>query len=697
LKKICWISLYPDNPSPMASISHMLITDILKNNKKEFEISLITYKEKLLPKDLPIKIYPFLKKESIKSIVKTLQVIKKENFDIIHILSTKFMHGRLYLFLPFFIKKVLRMKAKIIISAHEFYSFSNLRQFIVGGLYHLFLLRYSDLLLVFNKEYLRMITSKRIYKKNRDNVIFISKNVQSMRYEEIKPSDIWEKKKITPFILFFGFLRFAKGVPYLIIAFKKILKEFPNMNLVIAGGIGVGPSTKDYYKKKKKVVNKLCLEEKIIFTDFISKEEVIELFKLAEVSVYPYLSIENSGALFVALYTKKAIITSDISGFRNILTHKKDSLLFKPKNSQEIANALIRVLKDKELKKKIENGAGQTYENNSFEKLVNKYITIFSKDYLKDRFKKLNKILKERENSEILVSIIIPAYNEENQIINLLNSLLNQKFLKKFEIIFIDNDSTDNTVNKVKEFKKLNKIENLKLFSCSGKLGKVRNLGVFNSSGKWIAFIDADEVADPYWLIELMKMAKNYEIVMGSINTLNPNITFITKFFELLHFARLEFLKKYTVLKSIGTGNLLVNREIFKKGFIFDNNFPTNEDGDFSYRLYKKGYKFGYNYKAKIYHKNPETLKQLYFFQKKMILGKILIFLKLQDFYTFSRIFFNIFYFLHPNFFRIYKKSKYLSKTQFIFLGLSLFIFSLYSCLNFSILLKIKSKIARPK
>lgn len=196
MKKICWISLFPSNPSPLANISHMLISDLLKKGKKNFEIILITYKQKVIPKDLLIKIYPILKKESIKSIVKTLQIIKKENFDIIHIMSTKFMHGRLYLIIPFLIKKILRIKSKIIISAHEFYDYHNLRQFIVGGLYHILLLRYSDLILVFNKEYPKMITSKKIYNKDKKDVNFISKNVQSMRYEEIKSSNIWEKKRL---------------------------------------------------------------------------------------------------------------------------------------------------------------------------------------------------------------------------------------------------------------------------------------------------------------------------------------------------------------------------------------------------------------------------------------------------------------------------------------------------------------------
>lgn len=379
MKKICFISICLPNPSPMANITYLLIKDLV--SRYGFEISLITYKEsrKILSKDLPIKLYPFLKKESIKAIVRTLLLIKKENFDYIHIISTKFMHGRLLLIIPFLIKKFLQIKTEIVISAHEFYEFSNIKEFLVGGLYHIFLLRYVDLCLVFNEEYRRKILSKKIYNKKKEEIYFISRNVQSMKYEDITPSEIWVKKNIRPFILFFGFLRYGKGLPYLIIAFKKIQHKYPEMKLVIAGGIAMGPGTKDYYSKVKEIVSRLNLEKKVIFTNFITKPEIIELFNLAGITVYPYLSIENSGALFFALYTGKPIIASKILGFQRILSDGKDCILVNSKDSEEISKAIIKIMTDDTLRKKLEINARKTYDNNSFQKLLDDYYSLFSK------------------------------------------------------------------------------------------------------------------------------------------------------------------------------------------------------------------------------------------------------------------------------------------------------------------------------
>ncbi len=298
---------------------------------------------------------------------------------------------------------------------------------------------------------------------------------------------------------------------------------------------------------------------------------------------------------------------------------------------------------------------------------------------------------------EILVSIIVPTFNEENQIIFLLKSLLTQKFSQKYEIIIVDNESTDNTIKVIKEFKNKNKIMNIKVITSIGKLGKVRNDGILKSSGRFVAFIDADEIADPNWLIELMKKTNEYDGVLGSINSMNPNKNFISKFFDLTLIDRKKFLNKQTKIKIFGTGNLLINQKVFKKGLIFDENFPTAEDGDFSYRFYKKDYKIIFNEKAKIFHKVPETIKQFYFFNKKMAISNLLIFLKHRDYFSFLKLIMTIFYFISPNFIKVYKKNNNISLIQFIFLGL--FSFFIYLCcyLNPNISIRVKKKISRPK
>ena len=134
----------------------------------------------------------------------------------------------------------------------------------------------------------------------------------------------------------------------------------------------------------------------------------------------------------------------------------------------------------------------------------------------------------------MLVSIIIPAFNEENTIIELLKKV-NLQETKDFslEIIVIDDGSFDNTKEILKEnpslYKKLIELEkNL------GKGGAVRE-GLKNATGSYILFQDADLEYDPneYKKIFDMILKFNADIVIGS-RFLSPEFTRVHYFFHKL-------------------------------------------------------------------------------------------------------------------------------------------------------------------
>src|SRR3990167_4182565 len=92
------------------------------------------------------------------------------------------------------------------------------------------------------------------------------------------------------------------------------------------------------------------------------------------------------------------------------------------------------------------------------------------------------------------VSLIIPAYNEEEVIGNCLKSLLKQTF-KPLEIIVVDDGSTDNTISIVKNCQL--PTVNCQLF-CQKHLGpgSARNLGASKAKGEILIFVDADMTFD---------------------------------------------------------------------------------------------------------------------------------------------------------------------------------------------------------
>ncbi|MBI3955218.1 glycosyltransferase [Candidatus Gottesmanbacteria bacterium] len=93
-----------------------------------------------------------------------------------------------------------------------------------------------------------------------------------------------------------------------------------------------------------------------------------------------------------------------------------------------------------------------------------------------------------------LISVIIPAYNEQEQLPKCLQSLKNQKTSLPFEVIVIDNNSRDNTINIAKSFGVKTLIEKIRGRSHA------RQKGAMAAKGKYLVFTEADCEVPHDWL-----------------------------------------------------------------------------------------------------------------------------------------------------------------------------------------------------
>ncbi len=101
-----------------------------------------------------------------------------------------------------------------------------------------------------------------------------------------------------------------------------------------------------------------------------------------------------------------------------------------------------------------------------------------------------------------LVSVIIPAYNREKTIEKSVKSVLEQTY-QNIELIVIDDCSTDNTYNVVKNIKD----DRLKLIRLEKNSGAqvARNQGIIESKGEWVAFLDSDDL----WKVDKLALQLN--------------------------------------------------------------------------------------------------------------------------------------------------------------------------------------------
>lgn len=104
----------------------------------------------------------------------------------------------------------------------------------------------------------------------------------------------------------------------------------------------------------------------------------------------------------------------------------------------------------------------------------------------------------------MVVSVIIPTLNEARYIKTCLDSLLNQSYPKdQYEVLVVDSDSTDGTIDIVNAYCRKHSNVNL-IFEDKKSASAARNKGIKMAKGKIIAFIDADTIISGGWIAQII-------------------------------------------------------------------------------------------------------------------------------------------------------------------------------------------------
>lgn len=178
-------------------------------------------------------------------------------------------------------------------------------------------------------------------------------------------------------------------------------------------------------------------------------------------------------------------------------------------------------------------------------------------------------------------SIIIPTFNQCNFLEKNLKSIFSQTY-NNFEIIVVDNFSTDLTYDIIQKYKK--KLKYFKIRN-NGIIAKSRNYGLRKAKGKWVAFLDSDD----YWTTNKLKVIHNYIKKNYNFNVIcndewkikNNKKIKISKYGP---FHKEDFYK-YLLLKGncISTSASFIEKKFLKKNNIFfveKKNYVTAEDYD---------------------------------------------------------------------------------------------------------------------
>lgn len=182
--------------------------------------------------------------------------------------------------------------------------------------------------------------------------------------------------------------------------------------------------------------------------------------------------------------------------------------------------------------------------------------------------------------SEKGISIVIPARNEQDNIVVTINSILKLKLDEPIEIIVVDHLSVDDTANRARN-------AGAKVLGFSGPtIGSARNFGAAHARYDIIVFIDADVSLTTLWGEEinsvLVRMRKAPNYLTGSHCLAPEDGSFIEKYW----FNSFSADKKTT---HLGTGHLIVSKSFFESITGFSEVLITGEDYDFCIRAKENG------------------------------------------------------------------------------------------------------------
>jgi hypothetical protein len=215
------------------------------------------------------------------------------------------------------------------------------------------------------------------------------------------------------------------------------------------------------------------------------------------------------------------------------------------------------------------------------------------------------------------VSVIILNYNGKGLIVNCLHSLGRQRF-RDFEVIVVDNGSSDGSILEINEFLKNSRIiSNTKLILLDKNLGFTGgNIeGLKYCSGKYIVLLNNDTVVDENWLFELVRAVEaqpDIGICASKLITYGTNVIDSAGdgyAASLKGFKRGEgedskrFSQQEYVFGACG-GAVLYRREMLDEiGFLDEDFFLIHEDTDLNFRAQLAGWKVLYVPAAVVYHK----------------------------------------------------------------------------------------------
>ncbi len=228
-------------------------------------------------------------------------------------------------------------------------------------------------------------------------------------------------------------------------------------------------------------------------------------------------------------------------------------------------------------------------------------------------------------DSPVEISVVIPTFNRLDVLPEVLAALAQQEGAPPFEVVVVDDGSSDGTAEFLRQYRAPYAFESLRQENAGPALA--RNRGVEKARGRRVAFLGDDTVPSKGWLREHHAAAarRSGEKLLGVFGytdwhprmRIDPFLRYINEYGLQFGYALIAD-RENVPFNFLYTSNLSLPREALLED-PFDLSFPYAawEDTELGYRLQKKGLRLVYEPAARVLHDHPTRLRRFMARQEK--------------------------------------------------------------------------------
>jgi GT2 family glycosyltransferase len=216
------------------------------------------------------------------------------------------------------------------------------------------------------------------------------------------------------------------------------------------------------------------------------------------------------------------------------------------------------------------------------------------------------------------VSVVVPVYNDPEGIRDTLSALTAQTYpADRLEILPVDNGSTDETPDVIREFEAAHEFVTLVVEDEVQGSYAARNAGIEASAGEVLAFVDADEYMDDDWLETAVATTEEAPYVGCDVQLVVERETLAARYDALTAFPVARYIRWQNYAP---TCCLLVRREVFEDVGTFDDRLVSGGDSEFGARVADAGYAQAFAAEATLYHPVRESVRAIV--EKELRVGR---------------------------------------------------------------------------